>query len=194
MEVVGNRLAGRPMTVSSRFSSIRARRMRPSAPPGTARHGHDDGHAPSCRRAVSTMCAMKAKSPWTWAAAHARSGCSGRLRSPCTPLVETEGRVGNHHVETHQAVTFDQRRAVERVAHSMRAPSLPCRNMFIRASAQVLPLTSWPYSAKSRLPRRSSNPAASISRPPEPQVGSQIRSPGLGLTSCASSRETCLGV
>lgn len=36
--------------------------------------------------------------------------------------------------------------------------------------------------------------AASISRPPEPQVGSQMRSPDFGAASCANKRETCLGV
>ena len=71
------------------------------------------------------------------------------------------------------------------------ALSNPCRNMFIIASAHVLPFTSCPYSEKLLLP--TSLPAL-ISNEPEPQVTSQIRAPGLLLVSFASSVETSAGV
>ena len=53
----------------------------------------------------------------------------------------------------------------------MRAASFACRNMFMRASAQVAPFTSWPWSEKSLDPTSS---AARISSEPEPHAGSQI--------------------
>ena len=67
--------------------------------------------------------------------------------------------------------------------HSMRAVSCSCRNMFIRQSAQVLPFASWPKSEKFLLGLPSSSftsLATRISSEPEPQAGSQIRSPGFG--------------
>ena len=75
--------------------------------------------------------------------------------------------------------------------HSMRAASFACRNMFMRANAQVAPLTSWPWSEKSLDPTSS---AARMSSEPEPHAGSQILAPCFGAASLASSRETAAGV
>src|SRR5665648_734622 len=71
------------------------------------------------------------------------------------------------------------------------ALSNPCKNIFITASAQVLPLASCPKSEK--LSEPTSSPAL-ISKEAEPQVGSQIRDPGFDLVSFAMSVETSLGV
>ena len=67
--------------------------------------------------------------------------------------------------------------------------------MFILASAQVLPMASRPYSAYLRAPVRwrMSRPHF-ISSEPEPQVGSQISSPGCGSIRRAISVDTSGGV
>src|SRR5262249_36856280 len=75
--------------------------------------------------------------------------------------------------------------------HSMRAPSLPCRNMFIRQSAHTLPFESCPKREKSSSPISS---ATRISSEPEPHAGSQTRAPFFGRSSLASSVETSGGV
>src|SRR5215470_10447058 len=75
--------------------------------------------------------------------------------------------------------------------HSTRAPSLPCRNMFIRQSAHTLPFDSCPKREKSLSPTSS---ATRISSDPEPHAGSQIRAPFLGWSSLAIRVETSGGV
>src|SRR5690606_33538876 len=73
----------------------------------------------------------------------------------------------------------------------MVALSNPCKNMFITANAQVLPLASCPY--REKLSEPTSLPAF-ISNEPEPQVGSHILDPGLDLVSLARRVETSAGV
>src|ERR1051326_4152504 len=67
------------------------------------------------------------------------------------------------------------------------ALSNPCRNIFITASAHVLPFASCPY--REKLSEPTSCPAL-INREAEPQVGSQIRAPGFDLVSLAMSVDT----
>ncbi|MNV71303.1 hypothetical protein D3C71_1643130 [compost metagenome] len=79
--------------------------------------------------------------------------------------------------------------------HSTRWLSSPCRNMFILASAHVLPMASWPKSAYLRDPVRSRMRRPHfMSNEPEPQVGSQISSPGCGSIKRAIRLETSGGV
>ena len=60
------------------------------------------------------------------------------------PLVERERRIGDDDVELHQLSSSTSLGLVIVSHHSMRAASCSCRNMFIRHSAHVLPLDSWP--------------------------------------------------
>ena len=113
------------------------------------------------------------------------------------PLVERERRIGHHDVELHQRIVFDQLRVGDRVApldaggvllvqehvHPAERPRAAVR--FLAEERKVslgLPSTS------------STSLATRISSEPEPQAGSQIRSPGLGWTSLARSVETSGGV
>ena len=76
-------------------------------------------------------------------------------------------------------------------SHSMRAASTSWRNMFILHRAQVLPFISCPNREKLLDPTCWD---ALMSNEPEPQVGSEMRSPSCGLTRRASVSETAAGV
>jgi hypothetical protein len=71
------------------------------------------------------------------------------------------------------------------------ALSNQCKNIFIIASAHVLPFASCPKRAKSLV--HTSFQAFTRSEP-EPQVGSQIREPDLLFVSFATNVDTSLGV
>jgi hypothetical protein len=60
----------------------------------------------------------------------------------CAPFVQGKRWVGDDDLKFHQQVVFSVFGFSDRVAHSIRASSMPCRNMFIFAKAQVLPWTS----------------------------------------------------
>ena len=63
---------------------------------------------------------------------------------PVAPRLDRERRIHDGEVEGRELGALGELRAGDRVALAMSASSLPCRIMFILASAQVALSFSWP--------------------------------------------------
>ena len=141
MAAVENSFSGRPMTASSRFS------LTPFHGCGLQRLHGTAPHAAPRRPPVLTgalpwpTCEVKPSRLSTLAAHRAQSGHTYLPPHCPRPICPTEGRVGDNTVKPHQPPSLNQLEVFNVSPHSSTASSMPWRNMFIFASASVLPFS-----------------------------------------------------
>ena len=148
MPVPKKRLAGRPMTASSRFSSISAWRILPSRRPAeqhAVRHDHADAARARQGRldhvqdeGVVALALGRDAAEEAVELVACRRPCPGPHLSRLNGGLATT--TSNFMSESPSRICGSPIVSPQRTS----ALSLSCRNMFIRASAQVLPFASWP--------------------------------------------------
>ncbi len=117
-------LRGRPMTASSRFSSIRACGSAPRCRRGRARRAARPRRRGRCRRGGldhvgdEGVVALALRRHAAMTAVEVIGLFVGLVRPP---LVERERRIGDDDVELHELVVLDQLRVASVSPHSMRA-------------------------------------------------------------------------